>query len=138
MIAAMPRLSPGLIVGHLRRWQRARRLGLPFTRRATFKVPEQLKVGSQVIKLSVSKEVGTRNDFIAIFLSNMYMIEDLRGISTILDIGANHGLFSIYARTLFPDAKNSCLRAQPGASAAPAEQFAPPQRRGVHARRGHG
>jgi FkbM family methyltransferase len=104
MTMPMMDLSPGLMIDHLRRWQRARRLGLRFYRRAAFQLPSEIVLGDRVVALDLLDEHGTRADFIGIFLSNMYMIEKLKEIDSVVDVGANQGLFSVYARSLYPSA----------------------------------
>jgi FkbM family methyltransferase len=55
--------------------------------------------------LNLIEEEGTIADFIGIFLEDMYMIENLKNIHSVIDIGANQGLFALYARSLYPEAK---------------------------------
>jgi len=104
MMRTLPTLTPRLVLDHLQRWRRARRLGVSFLRRGTFRLPSEIRVNGKMITLDLLYQPGTRDDFISIFLSNMYMIENLSGIHSILDIGGNQGLFSVYARSLHPDA----------------------------------
>lgn len=105
MIGSFPTITPRLILGHLQRWRRARRLGVDFLRRGSFRLPSRLRLNGKTIDLDLLDEHGTNADFIEIFLNDMYMIESIRNIQSVLDVGANQGLFSIYARHLYPGAR---------------------------------
>ena len=49
--------------------------------------------------------MGTLNDFLSIFLDDDYYLErQNKEVSSVLDIGANLGFFSIAARNAFPNA----------------------------------
>ena len=90
----------------LRRKKRAARLGFEFKRSAGFILPPQIQVQGKPLKLSFPPEVGTINDFLTIFLDDDYRLELHQWeVSTVLDIGANLGFFSVAARNAFPDAK---------------------------------
>ena len=89
-----------------RRRKRAARLGFEFKRASGFQPPRQIEVQGRPLTLSFPDEVGTTNDFLSIFLDDDYRLERQRWpVSTVLDIGANLGFFSIAARNAFPEAK---------------------------------
>ena len=104
MTISLTQLTPRLMFAHLQRRRRAKRLGVNFSRRGSFRLPNRLLLGGNTIELDLLHERGTKADFLGIFLDDMYMIESLEGMRSVLDIGANQGLFSIYARSLYPDA----------------------------------
>jgi len=89
-----------------RRRKRAARLGFEFKRSAGFEPPKHIDVRGKRLKLSFPDEVGTVNDFLTIFLDDDYRLELHKWeVSTVLDIGANLGFFSVAARNAFPDAR---------------------------------
>lgn len=94
----------GRSVSFLRRWAAARELGLPFKGMATPVPLEKMKLCGG--RRSVTQPVGCVGhwwDFVNILLDDEY---GLRGLScepsTIVDVGANIGLFSVWARHRFP------------------------------------
>ncbi|MBT3468578.1 MAG: FkbM family methyltransferase [Opitutae bacterium] len=89
-----------------RRRKRALRLGFEFKRAAGFEPPNQIEVQGHSLSLYFPNEVGTTNDFLSIFLDDDYRLDRQKwAVSTVLDIGANLGFFSIAARNAFPEAK---------------------------------
>jgi FkbM family methyltransferase len=90
---------------HLRRLRRARRFGVPFSRRASFSVPHQIRLADRMVDLSFPPERGMKDDFLACFLDDAYGLSKTHGvIRTIVDIGGNVGFFSVAARSWFPEA----------------------------------
>lgn len=90
----------------VRRFLRARRLGFHFVRCATFTVPESIQIGNRRVTLSLPVDQGLSPDFIGCVLNDNYGLHSLprSRVSTILDIGANVGFFSLAARARFADA----------------------------------
>lgn len=83
----------------------ANRLGLPFARSSTFRVPAALSVDGNVVPLAAPPDAGTTDAFIDIFLDDCYGLRAVRPAPrTILDIGAHAGFFSLAARREFPAA----------------------------------
>jgi len=61
-------------------------------------MPDSLRLCGRVLRLSVPAEVGAGLDFINLGLDDEYGLQDLPfQPRTILDIGANFGLFSLFA-----------------------------------------
>lgn len=89
--------------------RRAIRYRIPFRRRRGFQVPDRLRVGGRSLPLFLPDERGCANDFINIFLTDSYGLEQIRrevpDCRSIVDVGANVGLFSIAARAQFPTAQ---------------------------------
>jgi FkbM family methyltransferase len=89
----------------LRRKAAAHRLGLPFTRSSTFRVPAALPIDGRLVSLAAPPDAGTTDAFIDIFLDDCYRLRSLREAPrTIVDIGAHAGFFSWAARREFPGA----------------------------------
>jgi len=80
---------------------------VPFLRSATFEVPQQMRIrGQGRVTLSLPQEHGVMADFMACVIRNDYGLgHGLGDIRTILDIGANVGLFSLPASDFYPRAK---------------------------------
>jgi FkbM family methyltransferase len=93
------------VVRLLQRKIRARRLGIKFDRVATFNLPASAIVRGQRQPLSLPVEKGMDGESIEVLLDDCYGVEQLPpSLLTILDIGANVGLFPIVARNRFPAA----------------------------------
>jgi len=86
---------------------RSKKLGFNFRGISSFKIPKSLSLNGKEIKLSFPDEKGVFIDFVSIFLDDDYNLSRIKTkkISTIVDIGANVGFFSIAARLAFPNAK---------------------------------
>lgn len=86
---------------------RSQKLGFNFRGISSFKIPNALSLNGKVIKLSFPEEKGVFIDFVSIFLDDDYNLAKIKTkkISTVVDIGANVGFFSIAARLAFPNAK---------------------------------
>ena len=79
---------------------RGLRCGVLVGRSANLKLPGSILVGRRRQALSLPDEDGVRNMFLEILLSDVYGLER-RGrdaFPTVLDIGANVGLFAVAAR----------------------------------------
>ncbi len=91
---------------HLKRTQLARRFGVQFSRRATFQLPQRIRLDGRWVSLSFPPEGGVANDFLCCLLEDNYGLSRARGpVKTILDIGGNVGFFSLAARSWFPQAR---------------------------------
>lgn len=94
------------IVQHIRRISKARRFGVPFTRRASFKLPASIRLRGQSVPISSPTEHGATNDFLTCFIEDDYGLSAVGfPVQTIADIGANIGFFSMAARAYYPGAK---------------------------------
>jgi FkbM family methyltransferase len=92
----------------------ARRLGIKFDRVANFNLPESAIVRSKRQPLKLPVEKGMDGEFIEILLDDCYGIGQLsESLMTIIDIGANVGLFPISARNRFPQAVIHAYEANP-------------------------
>ena len=84
---------------------RAKKLGIKFNRVASFQLPEQLIVQGKRHQVNVPSEKGMHGEFIEVLLDDCYGVEQLsESLRTIIDVGANVGLFPIAARNRFPQA----------------------------------
>ncbi|MBE9187185.1 FkbM family methyltransferase [Microcoleus sp. LEGE 07076] len=84
---------------------RAKKLGIEFNRVANFNLPDNLLVQEKRHQVNVPSEKGMDGEFIEVLLDDCYGVEQLsESLMTILDIGANVGLFPIAARNRFPQA----------------------------------
>jgi FkbM family methyltransferase len=81
--------------------------GVPFLRYSTFEVPRRMRIrGQGTVPLSFPEEHGVKVDFLACVIRNDYGLgKGLGDVHTILDIGANVGLFSLSASDFYPRAK---------------------------------
>jgi FkbM family methyltransferase len=97
------------IAAHWQRIRNARRLGIPFTRRSSFRIPARMKLGSGFVDVHSNGDHGARIDFLMCLIEDGYGLEALKETpSTVLDIGANQGFFALAARSVFPDATIHC------------------------------
>ena len=93
---------------------RAKKLGIKFNRVASFQLPEQLSVQGKLHRINVPSEKGMDGEFIEVLLDDCYGVEQLsESLMTIIDIGANVGLFPIAARNRFPQAVIHAYEANP-------------------------
>ena len=82
---------------------RAKKLGIKFNRVANFQLPQQLIVQGKRHQVNVPSEKGMNGEFIEVLLDDCYGVEQLsESLMTIIDVGANVGLFPIAARNRFP------------------------------------
>jgi FkbM family methyltransferase len=80
--------------------------GFLFVRSRGFKIPEKINVAGNPVSLHFPEEQGVATDFFTCFIRNEYGLrQQLSGVRTILDIGANVGFFSVAARSRYPQAK---------------------------------
>jgi FkbM family methyltransferase len=97
------------LLGRLRvlftRRARARNWGISFQRAASFVVPDSVILAGERHSLFVPFENGVRVAFLELLLDDCYGLRELsHDVTTILDIGANVGLFGLAARRAFPKA----------------------------------
>ncbi|MGB3266370.1 MAG: FkbM family methyltransferase [Microcoleus sp.] len=102
------------LVQLLRRKIRAKKLGIKFNRVASFQLPEQLIVQEKHYQVNIPSEKGMDGEFIEVLLDDCYGVERLSpSLRTIIDVGANVGLFPIVARNRFPHAVIHAYEANP-------------------------
>lgn len=88
-----------------RRVRSAAKLGLVFPGMRRFRLPACISLDGQKVQIHAPNESGIRSDFVNLWLDDDYGLTTLKlHPRTILDIGANIGLFSIFARKVFRDA----------------------------------
>ena len=94
------------LFGLLRRRSNARKLGFTFARAAAFELPATVSLLNESKELVLPSENGVKVAFVELLLDDCYQLSKIpENISTIIDIGANVGLFGIAARSRFPLAK---------------------------------
>lgn len=100
----------------LRRRNRARNLGFVFKRSAGFELPATISLFNETKGLYLPSEIGVKVAFLELLLDDCYQLSKIpSNITSVLDIGANVGLFGIASRLNFPKAKihayepNLCL-----------------------------
>ena len=87
------------------RWNAARRIGCQFVRQRTFVAPATIHFGDKTIHFAYPDgQPGISSDFVNLLLDDDYGMNQhaSKPVSTIVDIGANIGLFSIWARMTHP------------------------------------
>ena len=96
------------IIDLVRRRQVASRLGVPFRRAANFMLPDRITLAGLDVELALPNEHGVKVAFVEILLDDCYLCNTFSKyggpIKTVLDIGANVGLFGLQARNTFGDA----------------------------------
>jgi len=97
---------------------RAKELGCSFLRGPSFRTPKSIIMQGTRVDLLFPEEKGIKFAFVDIFLDDVYGLRNATSdYASILDIGANVGFFSLYARTRFP---NSVIHAyEPNIQLAP-------------------
>jgi len=84
---------------------RAKELGVSFFRGPSFKTPKSILMQGKRVDLLFPEEKGIKFAFVDIFLDDVYGLRNATSeYASILDIGANVGFFSLYARMRFPNA----------------------------------
>jgi FkbM family methyltransferase len=100
----------GLAARNYRAWQ----LGLPLARSRDFRMPREILFRGQKRAIHVPDGTGATVAFSDIFLNDVYQLRRAkRPISSVIDIGAHAGLFSLFARMLFPGATIHCYEPNP-------------------------
>lgn len=83
----------------------ALRYGIPSMRRATFQMPQSVKLRGRRVRINYPDEQGIANDFITCCMIDEYGLGRVWGqVRTILDLGSNVGFFALAARARFPRA----------------------------------
>lgn len=91
------------------RGYKARRLGVRFSGTSSFSLPRRLRLCGTEITINAPSEISLGSDFINVILDDEYGLLDVpRQLRTIVDVGGNIGLFSLWARNSFPDAIIHC------------------------------
>lgn len=92
-----------------RRRRAARRFGFAFNRCADFQLPDHITINDDHHRLYLPNENGVKVAVIDLLLDDCYRCKELvksaQPVNTVLDIGANVGLFGIAARNAFPAAQ---------------------------------
>jgi len=88
-------------------WRRAHRYGISFRRTRSWRPPQGITIGGRHVEVAFPDDLGCRNAFRDIFLHDCYGLESAAppDTLTVLDIGANAGFFSLFARARFPAAR---------------------------------
>lgn len=93
------------VLSSIGRIVRARRFDVPFLRRASFRMPEAIRLGKASVRIAHPQDRGVANDFLGCFIDDGYGLSRIRRpLTAIADIGANVGFFSMAARSYFPNA----------------------------------
>jgi len=78
---------------------RAHRLGVHLGLSRSFRLPESMIVNGERREIHLPDEAGVRVAFMELLLADCYGLERVTGpVRTVLDIGANVGLFCVAAR----------------------------------------
>lgn len=94
------------IITNIRRRCKAKKLRICFRRSRGFRIPSAVTINGQKVNIYYPENEGIKSTFTEIFLDDQYRLEILRreDIKTILDIGAEIGLFCVAARNVYPRA----------------------------------
>jgi FkbM family methyltransferase len=100
--------------GIQRRWTWAK-IGVYFARARDFQ-PRQLTLAGKpiLLRFPTGEEDGHRYELGEIYAGDCYKLRGLENVRTIVDIGANIGLFSMIARHHFPHARIDAYEPNPG------------------------
>lgn len=98
-----------------RRCRRARRYGIWYIRSKTFRAPPAVTLQGRTIHLQYVRDEldALSGAFMNVILDDVYGLELVQNISTCLDVGANHGLFLLAVKSVFPDATVHGYEANP-------------------------
>jgi FkbM family methyltransferase len=89
----------------LRQRYRALRLGVLMGRTSRFQLPRRIRLGGRWVEANFPDETGVRVAFLELLLSDCYgLCAAPRDVRTVLDVGANVGIFCLAARAAFPRA----------------------------------
>jgi len=98
-------MSMSRITTFIRKRIRARRIGVTLWRNEDFQLPDELLLNGKPVPVQFPNERGVRVAFSELFFGDCYGLERATTpIKTVLDIGANVGIFALAARQAFPDA----------------------------------
>jgi FkbM family methyltransferase len=103
------------ILKTLNRKRQAKKLGINFSRASSWKLPDIILLHNKRVGIKGPADIGTGIAFLDIFLDDCYGLRKLNRdkVKTILDIGAHAGFFSLFSRSLFPDAIIHCYEPNP-------------------------
>ncbi|OGR53029.1 MAG: hypothetical protein A2049_04720 [Elusimicrobia bacterium GWA2_62_23] len=102
----------------IKRNRAAAGLGVKFGRSASFSLPDKIMLGGKMYSLALPEENGVKVAFIDLLLDDCYGCRDVRApVKTVLDVGANVGLFGLAARAAFPNAIIHCYEPNPNLGA---------------------
>ena len=95
------------ITKFIRRYKNAKQLGFFYYSTSSFSLPKRLDFHGKAVDLVYPNEKGIFIDFLSIFLDDDYQLAKFHRnqISTIIDIGANVGFFSLASRFYFPNSE---------------------------------
>lgn len=97
-----------------KRFAAARKLRLTFTGLSRFPMPSVMTFGFRKISIHAPPEPGLAIDFVELILDDDYgLLEFEVPPKTIVDIGGNIGLFSLWAGLIFPDSRIHCYEPNP-------------------------
>ena len=85
--------------------RRALRLGLLLVRSEGFCAPDRIRVRNRRADLSLPREHSVDVAFMEILLADVYGLERVQRLDTILDVGAHVGLFTLAASIVHPAAR---------------------------------
>lgn len=92
----------------IRRKVQANRLGIHFSRQQAFVLgipPASLRLNGRKVEINLPQEIGVATAFIEILMDDCYGLDAMpTSVQTVLDVGANVGLFGLAARAHFPKA----------------------------------
>jgi FkbM family methyltransferase len=93
------------LVHLLQKRLRARKLGVRLGLTRNFELPRRMILNGEPTQIYLPDDVFARLTFLEILIADSYRLRDvLRPVRTVLDIGANVGVFCLGARSAFPDA----------------------------------
>lgn len=89
----------------VKRKKNAKAFKIKFTRASKWKLPATILIKNKLIDLSLINDVATNTSFIDIFLDDVYGCRFFKNhfhtVKSIIDIGANQGLFTLAANNFF-------------------------------------
>ncbi len=81
------------------------RFGIPYSRAARLQIPMSLNIRGRRVPIRLPQESGVTSDILGCLLEDVYGLGKLGSPpATILDVGANVGIFGLAARSYFSDA----------------------------------
>jgi FkbM family methyltransferase len=99
----------------IRRKVQANKIGIKYTRASEWKLPSHIFLNNTKVDLIGPNDIGTKIAFLDIFLDDCYGLKKISksDVKIILDIGGHVGFFSLYARSIFPEALIHCYEPNP-------------------------
>ena len=94
------------IAGFVQKRLCARKLGVTLWRSRDFPLPDKMLLNGRQVCVHFPDEEGSQVAFIELLIGDCYGLRQVKTpIKTVLDIGANVGIFALAARQAFPDAR---------------------------------